>query len=268
MFETIPYPELIVEIDRYLDRVGLSLYSLLMIAGLLVFIRYFLYQLEEKGGYSRSSANRLLLLLGVSLAVTYLCAFVFDGLYHFLEGEKFSEGGLTFISGFLGGAAAFAVLVYFLMKEERKHLLSLFNMLIPGVVLAHAIGRIGCFTAGCCYGKPTDSPLGIIFPRGYYADIVFGQVPVHPTQLYEAAFLILFYFCLKFLPKVKDHKFASYLIGYGLFRALLEAFFRGDDRGLLFGIAPSLVLSIAMVLAGAVILIKQHRNIKTEAEKL
>jgi phosphatidylglycerol:prolipoprotein diacylglycerol transferase len=164
--------------------------------------------------------------------------------------------------------AAFPVLIYFFMKEERKNFLKLLNMVIPGVALAHAIGRIGCFTAGCCYGKPTDSPLGVIFPRGYYADIVYGQVPVHPTQLYEAAFLILLFFSLTYLPKVKEHKFAAYLIGYGTFRAFLETFFRGDDRGLLFGIAPSLILSFAMTLAGIAILIFKNEHIKTGDKKL
>ena len=115
------------------------------------------------------------------------------------------------------------------------------------IIIAHAFGRVGCFFAGCCYGKETDSFLGVQFPNLPH--------PVHPTQLYEAVFLfLLFAICFILLMK-KDfkHNLTVYLIAYGIFRFLIE-FVRADNRGEFFpGISPSQFWSILMVVAGVAV---------------
>ena len=112
------------------------------------------------------------------------------------------------------------------------------------ILIAHAFGRVGCFFAGCCYGKETDSFLGVKFPN--------LPNPVHPTQLYEAAFLfLLFAICFILLMK-KDfkHNLTVYLIAYGIFRFFIE-YLRADDRGeFIPGISPSQFWSILMVVIG------------------
>ena len=114
--------------------------------------------------------------------------------------------------------------------------------LIPcSILVGHAFGRIGCFCAGCCYGRPTDSFLGVRFP-GHIQD-------VHPTQLYEAFFLFaLFAVCsYLLLKKGFKHNMSVYLVAYGIFRFLIE-FVRDDERGQLLGfISPSQFWSILMI---------------------
>ena len=131
------------------------------------------------------------------------------------------------------------------------------NTIIVGVVLAHAFGRIGCYFAGCCYGIPTESFLGVVFPYGH-AHTAFPGIALFPTQLFEAAFLFALFIVLNVVKKVENKEVEVYLLGYGLWRILLE-FIRGDDRGSFFPFistqynqfpTPSQYLSLLMILFG------------------
>lgn len=159
--------------------------------------------------------------------------------------EGFRVGsGITVIPGLLGGAAFFLV-VYFLLRRRLKlQLLEILPIIPCCIAIAHSLGRVGCFFAGCCYGKETDSVFGVTFPGMTHA--------VHPTQLYEAVFLLLLFIVLSLL--VLKWKFpytlSVYLVAYGIFRFLIE-FLRGDDRGKLFGVlSPSQFGSIFYILLG------------------
>lgn len=102
--------------------------------------------------------------------------------------------------------------------------------------LWHFFGRLGCFSAGCCYGLPTQKPWGVVFtnPQSLVAPEFLG-IPIHPTQLYEAfgelsIFFLLYFFLLKRLEAGKIQAgvlSAAYLAGYGILRYILE-FYRGD----------------------------------------
>ena len=118
----------------------------------------------------------------------------------------------------------------------------------------HCLGRVGCFLGGCCFGKPTDSAFGVVFPEGsdpygFYG----GAIAVHPTQLYEAAFLLALFFVLFFW--LKKDALPFYCILYGAWRFGIE-FLRADDRGSLFGLplSPSQVISVALFILGGVLL--------------
>ena len=110
-------------------------------------------------------------------------------------------------------------------------------------------------------GKPFDSRIAVgIMYMIKLAHMVDDKIharsegPYAPVSYTHLFFLFAFFFVLVYVPKVKKHKFASYLIGYGVFRFVMEKFFRDDPRGLLFGFPPSLVLSFLMVLTGIAIL--------------
>ena len=215
--------------NEVLEKIGLSTFTIFLAIAIVVLVYYFIYALEKKEGYSREKTNKFLVLLGISLLITYLFAWFFDTLFHYFVTGSFDGEGITYIAGFLGGAICFGLLVYFFMKEERVNLVKIFNLIIPGVILAHAIGRLGCFSVGCCYGGPTDSIFGFYFPKGTNAYIDGITVKIHPTQLYESFFLFGLFFVLKF-KFFKNKELTSYLISYGIFRFILEVFFRGDDR--------------------------------------
>lgn len=180
----------------------------------------------------------------------FASASLLQSFYNYLKNPDggFHLGGLTFLGGFVGGAVLFLG-AYFLFWKKKKtaRLLDLISILPCCILVGHAFGRIGCFFAGCCYGKETTgffSFLGVKFP-GLYEK-------VYPTQLFESAFLFLMFAITSLLLLKKDFKYnlPVYLISYGVFRFLIE-FIRGDDRGKFIGaISPSQFWSILMVLAG------------------
>ena len=118
------------------------------------------------------------------------------------------------------------------------------DVLAPGVVIGQAIGRLGCFAAGCCYGRPAERALGGDLhrrlrepPRGHAR----WTSPLHPTQLYESLACFLIFFVLLWLaPRKRFHGqvVLAYVALYAVARFVLE-FFRGDAaRGGVFGGSP------------------------------
>ena len=138
-------------------------------------------------------------------------------------------GGLVFYGGLFGGFF-FSVLY----SHQKKTNFSHFNFTIPILVFGHALGRIGCFLAGCCYGSFCELPWAVNI-QGYLR---------HPVQLYESFFLfILGYILLKRFLRNKP-LIIFYLCSYSLLRFCLE-FFRGDEiRGLFGLISTSQIVSI------------------------
>lgn len=251
-----PIVEIFVRLDEVLNEIGLSTYALFIAIGVVLLLVYTVWVLEKKNNYSRERTNRILLWMLIALGVAYLFAWFFDSLFHYFETGKF-EGGMTFISGMLGGVVAFTLFTYFFNPSERGNILQILNLIIPGVILAHAFGRLGCFSVGCCYGKETSSIFGILFPAGTVPYDEGIRHPVHPTQLYEAFFLFVLFFGIRKLPWVKERQFPLYLISYGIFRGVMELFFRGDDRGTLFNLPPSFILSLVLIGLGVFFLIRE-----------
>lgn len=131
----------------------------------------------------------------------------------------FWEGGLVFYGGVLGSLLG----LWIFSSVKRLPYWQVLDFLIPYVALTHAFGRIGCFLNGCCYGKVCPFPWGVPLPGHAEA--------LHPTQLYEALFLIGLFFVLSALYKRRrfdGEVFASYLMLYAAGRFAVE-FFRGDN---------------------------------------
>lgn len=128
----------------------------------------------------------------------------------------------------------------------------------PGIALGQAIGRIGCLSAGCCYGKPTSLPWAVTFTNSYANENVGVplNIALHPTQLYESigAFCLFLYLMWR-LPRrrIRGVIILEYLILYAVLRFAIE-FFRGDDRGfVLYGLlSTSQFIAILTVLGSAV----------------
>jgi phosphatidylglycerol:prolipoprotein diacylglycerol transferase len=109
------------------------------------------------------------------------------------------------------------------------------DLAAPGIALGQAIGRLGCLSAGCCYGKPTHLPWGITFTSKYAYDNVGVPLntPLHPTQIYEslATFLLFLYLSWRLSRKhLTGQIILEYLATYAAVRFVVE-FFRDDDRG-------------------------------------
>jgi phosphatidylglycerol:prolipoprotein diacylglycerol transferase len=130
------------------------------------------------------------------------------------------------------------------------------DVLAPGVALGQAVGRLGCFAAGCCYGRPAEVPWAVTF-KDIYTTRTVGtplDVPLHPTQLYEAAATLLIFGLLIWMSRKKlfhGQVALAYVFLYSLARFVIE-FYRGDAaRGTVLGgwLSTSQFISILMVLA-------------------
>ncbi len=166
--------------------------------------------------------------------------------------------GFVFFGGFLG-ALGFGALY---AKRRQISFLKAADFFCAPLALGHAVGRVGCFLAGCCYGKVSHSFFAVKFtsPECLVPQHLHGA-GLYPTQLMESALNLLLFFILLFFYNRK-HKdgdiFALYIIGYGLIRFFVE-FFRGDDRGaFILGLSPSQFIALLLAAAlGAVIFVRR-----------
>ncbi len=150
----------------------------------------------------------------------------------------------------------------------RKHTLPTWqvgDVIAPGIAFGHVVGRVGCFLAGCCYGRPTDLPWGVTFTNPLAAENVGTPlgVALHPTQLYEAgAELIILVLLLAFEGKGRvfpGRTFWGYMLVYGASRFVIEMF-RGDPRGMVFAnVSTSQFISLLIVPLSLVMLYRLSR---------
>lgn len=194
--------------------------------------------------------------IAVGGGVSILAQSLFFYLQNPAAGFRLSPSS-TYISGLIGGIASF-LLGYFVYGRRRfgPRIVEVVPIVPVCITIAHAFGRLGCFFAGCCYGRDTQSMLGVVFPG-------LGR-PVYPTQLFESAFLFLLFGILAWLVFRRNfyQGMSVYLFAYGVFRFLIE-FIRGDDRGVLLGgLSPSQTLSLVMIAAAGVLWFVMERMVR------
>lgn len=151
------------------------------------------------------------------------------------------------------GAVIFGALsVIGFSKKYKWNPLELLDMVAPPVVFAQGIGRIGCFLAGCCYGRETTLPIGVKFKVGSLGPT---DVFVHPTQLYSSAFDIILALLLLYYAK-KERKdgriFSLYVIIYSIGRFIVE-FLRNDPRGNVGFLSTSQFIAIFTLIIGIIV---------------
>jgi phosphatidylglycerol:prolipoprotein diacylglycerol transferase len=135
----------------------------------------------------------------------------------------------------------------------------MFDLVVPSIPLIHAIGRLGCYFAGCCYGIPYDGPGHVTF---HISPSAPNEIALFPTQLLESGLNI--FACLLLLlyakPEQKPGKVLGiYITYYAILRFLIE-FFRGDGaRGILIGISTSQWISLALIPIGLWLIIFKNK---------
>lgn len=230
---------------------GLNLYAWCLLAGAvsaLVLARV----LADKREVPVPLQTLILITAFFAIVGGYGSSILFQALYNLGETGVFSlseNTGSTFYGGLIGGAAIFLCSYFFIGRAVCKELPVQYfktttDFAACSIVLAHCIGRLGCFFAGCCYGKPTDAWFGIVFPSA-------GE-KVIPTQLFECIFLLLLFAVLLVLFLKTDVScLGVYLTVYAVFRFVIE-FWRGDDRGSLgIPLSPSQFIAIVLFAVGA-----------------
>lgn len=184
-------------------------------------------------------------------------------LYIVVEFEAFMKDPISVLGseGFVvyGGIIVGALTGLIYCRRKKLDCRSYFDLLMPSVALAQGFGRIGCFLAGCCYGRETHSAIGIIFPEGSLAP---AGVKLLPTQLISsvgdfAIAGILLWFSSR--SKCKGNTGALYLLLYGVGRFTIE-FLRNDERGIVGMLSTSQFISIFFVIGAVVLFIMNKKN--------
>lgn len=226
------YPTLI-----HLGPFRLATYGVLVAAGYLAGILWLASERERMGLSEREFWNLIYALFAGAILGGKL-------LYWAVEWRALLSGelrpfrdfryGFVFLGGFYGSVVA-GLLYRRRVSGPYLAVADYFGVALP---MGHAIGRLGCLAAGCCYGRPTELPWGIRFthPETLVEERLIG-VPLHPAQLYEAAAnAAIAWLMLRLLRRTQggDLKpgtpFLAYIAVYSAARFAVELF-RGDDRG-------------------------------------
>lgn len=183
-------------------------------------------------------------------------------LFLIVEWKQFLKNPLALLGseGFVvyGGIIAGVVAAILYCKKKKLIFLDYFDLAAPSIAMAQGFGRIGCFLAGCCYGRETDLPIGVIFPEGALAP---AGIRLLPTQLISSAgnFLIMAVLLATYpRRKRKGDTGFLYMLLYGVGRFLIE-FLRNDERGAVGGLSTSQFISLFIVAAGILLMCNKRR---------
>jgi len=226
----------------------LHTYGFLLAVGFLIALRLAASRAQTIGVETRMTMDLGLYILISGLIGARLLLVIVN--WEHLQHDPWSllrSGGV-----FYGGLLAAIVTALWYFRRHRLPAWKMADILAPSVALGHGIGRLGCFAAGCCYGKPTRSFLGVTFTSDYAHQIVGVPlgVALHPTQLYEAGaeFLIFgFLLWLSTRKRFDGQIFWAYVGLYAVARIVIELY-RGDPRGFLFDGALSTSQLIALLM--------------------
>lgn len=242
------YPELFK-----IGNFPINTYGVLLAVGLMLAL-FTASRLAERDGIKRERIYDLGLwtIIGGLLGSKILMIFTEENANVF--SLDFLRSGGVYYGGLIGGFLTAVALTYYYKLDFWK----IADAFAPGVALGQVFGRQGCFAAGCCWGKPTDSIFGVHFTEQAHE---FTGVPIygptnedlylHPTQLYESITMLIVFGFLVWLHRNKKFD-GQVLIAYGIIYALVRftiEFFRDDPRGNLFGLTALTGLSTSQLLS-------------------
>jgi len=209
-------------------------------------------------------ANTLFILLIIAGVIGGKLFLLFEDPMGYLRSPRrlISTSGFVFYGSLL--LCIPTMLVFF--RRNKLPVLPMLDVMAIVTCIVHCFGRIGCFMAGCCYGLPTDSWLGVVFTDPVCQAKPLNT-PIHPTQLYEATFILLLTIGLLILKKRKTFDgqvFLVYLMVYAFGRSIIEMF-RGDlERGFVVKdiLSNSQFISLLIVAVAAWFYVKLSRKAK------
>lgn len=237
-------------------------YGFFIALGALLGFSYMAWQGKKLFGLTFDQSNSLFILLVLAGVIGGKLFLIFeDPSFYLTNLKKLASGsGFVFYGSFL---LAIPTMLWF-FKKNKIPTLPMLDVMAVVTCIVHGFGRIGCFMAGCCYGKPTTSILGVIFndPTCQAQPL---NTPLHPTQLYEAGFILIILTMLLIFKNRKQFDgqfFLVYLIAYAMGRGILE-FFRGDlERGFVIIdiLSNSQLISLIIIIIALYFYVKLKRN--------
>jgi phosphatidylglycerol:prolipoprotein diacylglycerol transferase len=241
-----------------LGAITVYTYGVLVATGVVLGLLFARRQAARAGFAGRQIWNLGVYMIFGALIVSKLWLILSEWRYFVAEpGDIFSLAMLQSAGTFYGGLLGAMLTIFLYARFQKLAILPLLDVSAAALPLAHGIGRLGCFAAGCCFGKPTELPWGLTFSDDAAAQLSGTPLhaALHPTQLYEAAAEFLNFLLLLWLgarPRFAGQILGAYFILYGTERGIIE-FFRGDPgRTMMFHDTISLmqIVSAALVLAG------------------
>ena len=238
-----------------LFRIGsfeITTFGVLVAAGALVGLWLLRRELQRRGLPESAETAALTGVIGGLVGAKLLWTIEHLGEEPF-AGMLFSRGGMSWFGGLLGGVAT----GLFVLRRQRTPILAVLAAATPALAIGHAIGRVGCFMVGDDYGRVSDLPWAVAFPKG----LPPTDDPVHPTQLYEALALLPIAWMLTRLRRrgVGDAVVLGvYLISVGALRFAIE-FLRINER-VLGPFTLAHLISLGLVLAGGVLVLRARRD--------
>jgi phosphatidylglycerol---prolipoprotein diacylglyceryl transferase len=182
---------------------------------------------------------------------------------YYMENPRQLLSGLQSAGVFYGGFLAAVLTCLYLVAKKRLPGWKIADVAAPAIALGQAIGRLGCFAAGCCYGRQCDLPWAVTFtdPEAHRLTGVPLDVALHPSQLYESALDFMLFATLLILSRRKradGQLFLWYLFLYALLRGAVELT-RGDPRGEILGISTSQIIAVAVAVVAGALLWRRRR---------
>jgi phosphatidylglycerol:prolipoprotein diacylglycerol transferase len=192
------------------------------------------------------------------IAGAKLFMFLFDlGDYIRNPGQIFTLETLQAAGVFHGGLILAMLVAYLYIRRQQLPVLRTMDLFGPGIALGQAIGRLGCFAAGCCWGKVCYLPWGVRFRSDFAAPVPLDK-PLHPVQLYEsAADLLIFAVLYRYFHRV--HRpggvIGGYLILYSTARFIIE-FFREHEQPLVGPFSLTQWIALGLLALGAFLVVR------------
>ncbi len=206
-------------------------YGFCIAVGALLGFGYMYWQGKKQFGLTFDQSNNLFVMLVVAGIVGGKFFLIFEDPALYLSNPKKLVSGSGFV--FYGSLLLAIPIMLWYFKKIKVPVLGMLDVMAVVTCIVHGCGRIGCFMAGCCYGKPTDSIFGVTFTNPVCQAEPL-HTALHPTQLYEAIFIFILMtglILLRSKKKFNGQLFLIYLIAYAMGRGVLEIF-RGDiQRG-------------------------------------
>jgi len=248
----------------------LSTYGLMLALSFIVGL-WIAAQLAAREGYDKAKIYDIGLYMLITQLVTSKLLMVIAEWRYFvadparLISMEFLRSAGVFYGGFLGAMG----MSFYLAHKWKIHWWSLADVCAPGIAIGQFLGRLGCFAAGCCWGKPTSSWIGVQFTeRAHQLTGVPIDVHLHPVQLYESItmfFITGFLLLLHSRRQFRGQVILFYVSLYSVARFIIE-FFRDDPRGDLLGLSTSqLISAIIGPIAIIALVYKWWRVRKSEA---
>ena len=245
--------------------VTIHTYGFLIATGFLVALGLAMRQ-AKKADVSRDKLTDLAFYVLLAAIAGARLFFILTNLRYYMSNPldmvKIWEGGLVFYGGLI---FAVPTAIWYIRKSGLPAWKT-FDIFAPSIAIGHAIGRIGCFCAGCCYGRPAEGiPWAVIFTNP--ASLAIRGVPLHPTQLYESAaeFLnFLFLVTVRRKQTFDGQIFWLYVMNYSIIRSVVELF-RGDEiRGFIVpGFSISQGISCLLFASAVFMLLRLRKAART-----